>query len=366
MNIDFEGYTRAQITTALFSSARKVRYEYSVENALGAVLGLLEIQNGSVTYDSKADVMRTFNGYVKKSDLMNIDCIDYRITPWLCLQMPDGKEAKWPLGKFLVVPYVEGNSNINMIRITGYDFGKIAYDEKTTSRFYVPAGAVYTAYIAQLLDEYDNLDIDASTATKAFAQEWDIGEVDLHLANTLLAAINYTPLHFDENGVGQASEYVTPTDRLLDFSYIANQTSIITDGISIESDKFNIPNKWVRYTENVDAAYLISTYVNDSEASPYSTVNRGRTIVDIQNVEDIADQNTLDAYTIKVANEAMQVTDTLTFSTLNMPGHGYQECLWVEIPEYGIADKYVEVGWDMNLTQGGLMTHRCEKAVSLV
>ena len=59
----------------------------------------------------------------------------------------------------------------------------------------------------------------------------------------------------------------------------------------------------------------------------------------------------------------MQTTEQLEFKTLNMPGHGFQECLFINIPVYDICGKYIEIEWEMDLVPGGQMTHVCERVV---
>ena len=366
MNIVAPGYTREQIEAALFSSARQVRYEYTVSNSSDVDIGMLEVEDASISYDSTSEVMRTFSGKVKKSDLLNLDTIDYRVTPWMCLMMPNKKEARFPLGKFIIYPAMESNNDINMIEISGFDLGKIALDDKSVSRVYVNESTAYTTAIASILNAiYTRTDIEELASLKSFPQEWDIGVSKLEIVNNLLQGINYDPLHFDEYGIAQCYPHVSSMLRTIDFSYYANEQSIIVDGITFASDKYDIPNKWIRYTENPELAYIISSYTNDSPDSPYSTVSRGRTIVDAQAVEDIADQDVLDAYVIRIASEAMQATEKLEFRTLNIPGHGFQECLYVDIPSYGIQGKYIEKGWEMELKPGGQMTHVCERVVVL-
>ena len=94
MNIDFPGYTTDAIVDALLSASRQVRYEYTISDSHDANLGNIEITDGHISFDSTAEVMRTMTGRVKKSDLLNLDTIDYRVTPWMCLMMPNKKEAK--------------------------------------------------------------------------------------------------------------------------------------------------------------------------------------------------------------------------------------------------------------------------------
>ena len=364
MNIDVEGYTREQILAALFSSTREVRYEYTISDNHENNLGNIEIQDGHISYDSTADVMRTFTGKVKKSDLLNLDTIDYRVIPWMCLMMPNGKEAKWALGKFIVFPAMESENDVNMIEVSGFDMGKVALDDKNTSRAFVDSSDLYTTALATILNTiYSRTDITESEDTKSFPQEWEVGTPKITIVNDLLKGINYNPLYIDEYGVPMCKPHIPITIREIDFSYFANEQSIIVDGLTFASDKFEIPNKWIRYTENPEAPYLISEFVNDDPDSPFSTVSRGRTIVDADVVDDIASQTVLDAYVARIAAEAMQTTEQLEFRTLNMPGHGFQECLFIDIPIYEIQGKYIEIGWEMDLVPGGQMTHQCERVV---
>ena len=364
MNIDVTGYTREQILSALFSSDREVRFEYSITNSLGANLGYIEIQEGRISFDSSSDVMRTFSGKVKKSDILNLETIDYRVTPYMCLMMPNGKEAKWALGKFIIYPAMSSENDINMIEVSGFDLGKIALDDKNVSRYFVDSSDLYTTAISSLLNSiYTRTEITAAEDLKSFPQEWEIGTSKMKIINDLLQGINYNPLYFDENGVAICEPHISLTEREIDFTYFADNQSIIVDGIKYASNKFDIPNKWVRYTENAEVSYLISEYTNDSYENPYSTVNRGRTIVDAAVVEDIASQDALDAYVARIAADAMMTTEQLEFTTLNMPGHGYQECLYVDVPVYGIQGKYIEKAWEMELETGGKMSHVCEKVV---
>ena len=364
MNIDVAGYTREQLTAALFSSAREVRFEYTISDSHDANLGYIEIQDGKVSYDSTSEVMRTFSGRVKKSDLLNLDTIDYRVTPWMCLMMPNGKEAKWALGKFIIYPAMESENDINMIEVSGFDLGKVALDDKNVTRLFVDSSDLYTTALAVVLNTiYTRTDITESESTKSFPQEWEIGTPKIQIANDLLKGINYNPLYFDEYGVAMCKPHEPIATRSIDFSYFANEQSVIVDGLKFASDKYDIPNKWVRYTENPELPYLISTYTNDDEDSPFSTVNRGRTIVDAGVVEDIASQSVLDAYVARIAAEAMMTTERLEFTSLNMPGHGFQECLFVDVPVYDISGKYIEVAWEMELVSGGRMSHVCERVI---
>ena len=135
--------------------------------------------------------------------------------------------------------------------------------------------------------------------------------------------------------------------------------------LTLLSNRFDIPNKFVRYVENVDGSYLVSRYINQDPNDIFSTINRGRVITDISSVPDISSQNELDNYVKRCAVASMTVNDKVIFKTLNMPGHGFKNCIFLEIKEQNIYGKYIENGWEMDLRAGGEMTHRCVKAVKL-
>lgn len=365
MNISTNIYTEAELLKALYSNSREVYYEYTIANAQNQTLGNLEIEDGQVSFDSNNDVMRTFSGTTRASDLFNLTSTDFYLMPWMCLKYRNDI-VKWPLGRFLVNPSENYDNNLTTIDITGYDLSKIALDDKSDSRTYAASGTVYTSLASQVAGTmYSQMDVEASAKSSPNDFEWEIGTEKLKIINDLMRSISYNPLYFDEYGVGHLDEYSQPYSRNIDITYQDNQQSIIIDGLSNQSNKFEVPNKFVRYVENPDAAYLISTYTNTDANSPYSTVNRGRTIVDSDSVEDIATQGDLDAYVRKVAAEKMQAVETLEFTTLNMPGHGFQNCLLVAVQSYGINGKYIEIGWEMDLSRGGTMRHRCEKVVNI-
>lgn len=366
MNFENGGYSSSFLLNELKSANRTVWYEYTVQNQNGHTIGFIDVQSASITFDSSKEVMRSLSGTAPESEFVNLNTIDNRIIPWFCLKLKNGNVVKWPLGRFIINPAENCQNNVRMISFTGYDLGKIAYDDKLLKRYCALDGSIYTSEVGQLLGvDYDNVDIVPSLKTRSYPQEWEIGERRISVANTLLAAINYNPAHFDEFGKCIIDPVVYPVKRPVDMQYRTKEMSITLDGVTKTSDKFDIPNKFVRYTENVDSEYLISTYSNENPASPYSIQNRGRVIVDSRSVNDIATQDDLDAFTIKEAIEKTASTDKIEFSTLNMPCHGFKNCLYVEIEMYGISDKYIETAWQMDLKNGGTMKHICERVVDL-
>jgi len=359
-------YTEAQLLAALRSSSRDVFYEYTLVNRNDETITTLDITDGLITFDSTFPVMRTFSGTVHRTNDINLYTIDYRVVPWLCLRY-GADVIKWPLGKFIVNISENNSDEFKTYKLTGYDLGKIADMYLEDKRYFVETNTVYTNNISQLISSmYSNTDIEANVIRRNYSNEWDIGTSRLTIVNQMLEGIGYNPLWFDETGCAMGKPYLDPVVRSVDMVYAANKQSIITDGISRNTSIFEVPNKFVRWIENPDVGYVISTRVNNDPNNPYSTVSRGRTIVDAEAVnEAVATIDNLDAYVAKLAQEKTMGAEYLTFRTLNMPGHGYKDCLLVEIPQYDISGKYIEYAWEMDLSEGGLMTHKCSKVVDI-
>ena len=366
MNLSQGNYNHNDVWKKLCSNNRKVHYEYTVHDNDGKLLGSLTSCSGRISYDSTRSVMRTFEGDAKKTELLDINMLDERITPWFCLTMDNGEVLKYPLGKFIISPSFDFKGPENIVHITGYDLGKVALDYKTVSRVVMNADDYYSNEIQEILSEmYPAFEVISSPKKRRNALEWEPGTSKITIINDMLSALNYYPLHFDEYGIPKAEPYILPEERTIEAYYKTDASSVIVPGISQESNRFDVPNKYVRYVENADSEYMVSSYTNEDPSSIFSTVNRGRVIVDIERVSDIASQKELDDYVKRCAVSAMSVTEQIKIKTLNMPGHGFRNCLLIETDKDGILGKYIETGWEMSLELGAEMTHRCVKAVNI-
>lgn len=359
-----DGFTHEEIMEAL-EKKRSIKYKFAVVDRYGYTIGFMSNGNGSISHDSTREVMRTGNFVFKKSELLDLNTVDERIQPSMSVNIKD-RWLDYPLGVFVIEKNENMDAGTVYVNATGYDLGMLIQGSKTDERYYLPQGVLYTGQAEQILQKsVIRTNVTTSTMALQTEKEYEIGTSDMKIINDLMGAINYNPLHFDNAGTAICDPYIFPEARATDMKYIADAKSVILNGISRGNNAFEIPNRFVRYTENVDGEYLKSVYVNDNPESIVSTINRGRIIYDIERVSDIASQGELDAYTKRIAIEKIQGIESVTFKSLNMPGHDYKNCIYLECEEMGIAGKYIEYGWTMELTPGGSMTHSCRKAVSL-
>jgi hypothetical protein len=184
--------------------------------------------------------------------------------------------------------------------------------------------------------------------------------------NEILTAINYTSLQFNAFGVAVSRPYVLPTERTPTEIYKTDQISVIRPGATQTYDYFNAPNVVIRYLSSPDrSSTLISIVENNNPASPLSTVSRGRRIVNISAVNNIANQEELDKYTKREAINIMQRFGELSFTTADMPHHEIEDCLYIIHNGLGIAETYIEQSWSMQLEVAGEMQHKARRVVPM-
>ncbi len=351
----------------LLEGNRKIDFEYQLLDNRERVLKNIHA-SGSVAFDSTAEIMRTANFEVIEENLNKLANFyaDMRIRPFFKVQMPDGQWLSYSLGIFIMTSPKRTYSDYAVKwNVDCYDKGIILSEDKLLDRLYIPRGTNYVSAVKSVLLSagIDKFIIENSALVTNTDLEFQIGTSRLGVVNELLYAINYNPIHFDRNGFAVTERYIEPMQRTAEISYMTDDRSLVLPNASQLTDYYNVPNIVVRYLDNPDAEPLRSMYINDNPDSLVSTVRRGRKIVDVESVEDIADQSTLDEYTKRIAIEKSQAYDSVLMKTALMPIHDYRNCIFVRNDELGLQTKYIEYGWTMDLKVGGAMEHQLKKVM---
>lgn len=357
------GVHTAEEMDRILHGNRSISFRYDLldkdEHLLGAVSA-----SGSIDFNSEAEIMGMASLSMK--EIRDIDYINERIKPYM--RVWAGTEwVDYPLGVYLISSPARkgGNGKVNR-DCECYDKSVILNEDKLIERLRIVQGSLYTDKITEIINSAGiiNTDITASALTVAQDIEFAAGTSKLAAINQLLKSINYNNLHFNENGIAVSRPYINPNERTVEYSYLTDKKSIVYSGASETLDVFSAPNKFVRYLETPEREEIRSVYTNDDPASILSTVSRGRVIVDIDKVTDIADQTTLNSYTERIALEN-QIYKKLVFQSALMPHHDYLDCLYIDNQELSLSGKYIETGWTMELIVGGYMTHTLRRAVPI-
>lgn len=362
-SLEQAGYTEAAVLTGLKNS-RTVSYGFELLDKLDKTIGSIKGDDCRIYHDSEAAIQRSIS--LTTNNDKEIDYSSDRIRPYMRLKLADDYLI-YPLGVFLMSSPTRQESSGSIVRrIDGYDKTQILSDDKFDTRYSIPAGTAYTAAVTAIVQSagITKIKIEQSALETQTVLEFPLGTSKLEACNELLQAINYVPIYADSYGYIRSEQYRLPEGRGIEAYYATDKESVICQGAEEELDIFGAPNKIVRYLENAERAYLISSATNDDPNSKLSTVSRGRVITDIEAVFDIADQTSLDAYVQRILAEK-KVYQKLIFETLNMPQHETNDCLYVSINSLNAAGKFIETAWEMNLSLGGRMRHICRKAVSI-
>lgn len=244
----------------------------------------------------------------------------------------------------------------------------ILEEDKLEERLTIKAGTnIIGAIIAQLQGNKHKFE-PLSYMTKVDI-DFEIGTPRLDIINYLLKVMNYESLITDNEGYFTANPYILPQKREIQIEYNdihMDKNCIVLPQVEEEIDLFNIPNVFVRATNNSQIAPLRVVYTNSNPESPSSTVNRGRKIVDFKTVDDVLDYQTLYNIAQRDAISASNVYKHISLPTGINPKHGYLNCVRLNIKDYGIDEKFIETSWRIeDCNPGGKMTHMLRRLVNV-
>ncbi len=360
------GFTHEEVLRML-ESDRTINFRYELLDKNEVKLKDLENVSGNIRFDSSQEIMGTASLTIREIGDVDLKTVDLRVRPFFRLKSPTGW-LEYPLGTYIMSSPERSRQDSGVLQqVDCYDYGTILKEDKITTRLFIAAGTNYVTQVRSIITAagIKKTNIETSILTVSTALEFEIGTSKLDIINSLLTAINYEPLHFDNRGYAVSRRYVEPLNRQTEQAYQTNDRSIIKGGAKQSVDIYNVPNIFVRYTDDPDGIELRSQYVNDSVASVISTVNRGRNVVDIESVNDIADQSTLNDLVRRIAIEKSQTYDAVILPTALMPHHSYRDCVYVGENGLGVGNKYIEYAWEMDLSIGGTMTHTLKRVVKL-
>lgn len=367
--IEQNGYSKEKILEQLHFKygSNTVKFKYDLLDKNEIKIGTLDnVISGEISMASLAQIKRTARFSI--IDKGNIDWLNDRIQPIYMLKMPDGGWVKWSLGIFIPsTPSKTETGGVIYREVEAYDGLVVLKDDKFSSRYVIPGGTNYSEAIYQLLFDsgIQKINIDITDKILPSSREFEIGTEILSAVNQLLSEINYTTLTVDEYGYYTSKKYISPSDRVAEYTYADDELSILSSGINEELDIFGVPNIWVVVVSNPELEPLISVYENNNPESITSTISRDRNIVDYREIDSIADQSSLDDYVKRIANNASQVYGHVIFETALNPLHSYSDVLNLKYGPLSIDDKFSETKWTLPLQAGAKMVHEVRRVVSI-
>ena len=276
----------------------------------------------------------------------------------------------YPIGVFLPATVIQSEdvegTGMTTMEVEAYDQCWQVKDYCADSSKYFAAETNYISVITQLLTEagISLVSPTASSATLTEAREdWELGTSYLEIINQLLSEINYKPLWFNGSGVAILEPAFVPT--AVNVNHVIDATDpevLVRPGITRQVDAYSSPNVFVCICSNADKEEpMIATAENTNPQSPLSIQRRGRRIMKVEYVDNIASQEELQVYANKLVNDSLIAAETILVTTGLLPGYGVEDVISLQ---YGdLFTVCVEKGWTMELQIGGKMSHVLEKVV---
>lgn len=300
-----------------------------------------------------------------------IDWFIDEIRPMLII---DG--VKKPLGVFPISKVTPKESRgKRTLDIQAFDRSWIVRDTKVEGAIYLTAGTNYVSIVEGLLTSsgIGMIMKTPSTATLTEDREdWETGTSYLSIINELLAEINYKQLWFDASGNAIIEPASVPKADNIQHIFTnkkpdpknPKEVGVINvyPSISRTTDIYESPNVFICVCSNADKdAPMVATAENTNPQSPLSIMRRGRRIVRVERINNIASQEELEAYANRLLFESMTTGEIVTIETNLLHNFGVND---VTALNYGdLAGICIEKSWSMSLTPGGRMTHTLEKVV---
>lgn len=276
--------------------------------------------------------------------------------------------TEYPLGEYAIsVLEIQYEENAAHVQIEAYDRSLYLKQSKIEQRYYIQAGSKYTDVAQAILMEAGINRAICIPSTATFAtdrDDWEIGTSRLRILNDILAEINYESIWFDMNGNARIHPYEVPSAANIAHRYESGEYSIIKDNYTSEIDIFDTPNIFVAIVSNPDYDVpMIATAVNDTPTSIMSTVQRGRRIVRVDKINNIASQEELQAYVDNERTKSMLAAETTRFYTAIEPTHGMRDV--IALNNGSASGIYQETEWQITMEAGADMVHTARRAMYL-
>lgn len=352
---------------------RKISVEIQVLRK-GGFLGVLRgfpDNPPSIKMEDSGAIKTVFQGsfdknvYNRKKQKEEFNAFTDELQPILTIN-----DVSYKLGIFVPVsvnPSYDEVADEETLAIEAYD--RAWYVQTTTGkeRVYLKKGTKYIGAIESLLAASGISLIKRKTECNDVLSEdredWDLGTDYLTIVNDLLKEINFKELWFDDTGSAVLEQITTPTVAHIQHNLDAREvTSLVHPGLSRKTDFYKTPNIFICVCDNPEkSATLKAIARNTNQYSPLSIQRRGREIVELVTVNNIASQNALQRYADQLLFDSMMTGETIEVDSNLLPGWGIGDVVSLHYKD--VHALCVSRSWNMQLKAGGTMSHTLEKIV---
>lgn len=320
----------------------------------GQHLGELNpLRTAQLSHDTTRTIKRQLTLTLGQQDTADINTLAERVD----VDMVFGDGTTYPLGEYMYT------AQSRQVFTTGRTSNVTLYDEMFRVDQPIVLGINGSGKVAQYIIERALSDVGAIdlriqgvTGQLPLAGAWAAGTHRGQVLEEAAVAGGYFSPWFGNDKAMHFIQAFDPAEQLPDFDFDSTN-KVLRSGIVETDNLLTAPNRFVVISNAPDDATLpvIGTY-DVPNTAPNSIANRGFVISDVRNLQ-IA---TVAAATVMARNIGIRNTifETTNLVTVPDPRHdSYNTVFWQ-------GAVWLELGWSMNLVEGGTMNHVLRKAYS--
>ena len=343
----------------------EIRYEILRGGAFFGFLGAPADGAPTLRMDAEAEIKTalsgTFGSFVTDADGSRVepDWLSDELRPVLVI---DGEET--PLGTFAASQVTPVDANgVESLEIEAFDRCWRVRDTKAENRVYFAAGTGYVTAVEQLLVGSGIAVVLATPSSESLKED--------PIVNELLGEINYSTLYFTPEGFAVLRPATVPSAADLshrisddpdDLAAGADRIDALLPRLTRTTDVYNAPNVFVAWCANPDkSGNMVARAENLNPQSPLSVPRRGRRIVQVTRVDNIASQEELQAYVDRQRNDSLIGGETLQITTALLPGYNVRDVVGLKYKD--LSALCILQGYTMELRVGGSMQMTLQRVV---
>lgn len=269
---------------------------------------------------------------------------------------------KFYLGVYNVdTPEEDLSQDVSSWDATGYDIVSLL-DDAIGDGYSIDAGEAYLDRVETILQArgFTQYIIDRSAAASVLpspkSYTLDDNVTWLNVINDLLAAIGYSGLYSDQNGVLRAQVYRSPTERGPEWQMTDDPAiTLLTQRRKRQRDFYDAPNHWVFYQQNntegdqPDSVNgLRFEYTNQSDGDTSVDARGGRVITKVVGT-DAADALALQTSAQRTIDADMLIPTVITIETAPFPLAWHFDRIEVSDAQLGVSLQVLATSWTLNL-----------------
>lgn len=302
-------------------------YMSIVDSATWRDIQRIEITGGSIKRQS--------TGLMESAD---VDCVRYQqgterwIRVWLDATQSGGGSSHEPLFTGLAcAPDRDIDGVLETNRVQCYSVLKPANDVLLPRGWYAPAGVPGDQIIRELLEVTPApVQVDGIAPALASHVVAEDGETRLSMAQKILTAINWR-MRLD--GYGTITLQPVTGEPVETLGALDND--VIETKLKVSADWYDCPNVFRAIDGNVTGIAR-----DDDPNSPLSTVRRGREVWAEDTSCDLADNETVEEYAIRMLRQLQKYEREVSYDRRYLPDLTVGDCVRLRYPAQDIEGRY--------------------------